>query len=374
MHRIPLVGSITLVVLILLPVAAVANGSISVKTNTHDFVPGLVAPAPKSAEPVVTAASNSQPWRIRIEDNHLESEVDLPLDVIAPPVAFAGDIAAPQLTVVLVLTRLGFVLDPADVVYPSATEPVPQSGKIVISRAPGVVIVADGKSEIVKTRAATVKDVLAEKQITLDADDRVEPANETKLVANLSITVVRVEIKQEKETESVKFETTYKDDGARYVGEEVVKTAGSEGKLEKTFKVTFEDGKEINREQSGSKTITEAVDKLVLRGTKVKPPPAAPKAPAPSTGPATGTYADLINAAATKYNVSAQDLKQIMMCESGGYRFAQSGSYYGLFQFSKSLWAGSWNPYRNEDIFTTNQIFAAALYISMGHRDAWPSC
>lgn len=360
--------------LILLPVAAVANGSLSVKTNTHNFVPGLIAPVPVSTEPVVTAVSTSQPWRIRIEDNQLESTVELPLDVIAPPVAFAGDVAAPTLTVAHVLSRLGFVLDPADVVYPSATEPAPQSGKIVISRAPGVTIIADGKSENVKTRAATVKDILAEKQIKLDDDDRVEPAAETKLIANLSIKVVRVEVKEEKETEAIKFETKYQDDATRYKGEEYIKTAGVEGKLEKTIKITLEDGKEIKREETNSKTITEAVDKLVLRGTKDKPKPPAPKTPPPSTGPATGTYADLINAAATKYGVDAQDLKGIMMCESGGYRFAQNGSYYGLFQFSKSLWAGSWNPYRNEDIYTTNQIFAAALYISMGHRGAWPNC
>ena len=382
MHRLPLVGSLTLVVLILSPVAAVANGNLGVRTNAHDFKPGLIAPVPVEPTALGPVVNTNQPWKLRIEDNFLESDVALPQDLaqnlVSTPVAYAGEIAAPQLTVAHVLSRLGFVLDPADVVYPVATEPAPRAGKIVISRAPGVTIAADGKVETVKTRAASVKDVLAEKQITLDGDDRVEPAAETKLIANLSIKVVRVEIKEEKEKETVKFATIYKDDATRYKGEEVIKTAGVNGELEKTLKITLEDGKEIKRDLAGKKTTKEAVDKVVLRGTKPKPapkpsPPSSPKTP-PASGPASGAYADLINAAAAKYGVNAQDLSGIMLCESGGYRFAQSGSYYGLFQFSKSLWSGSWNPYRNEDIFTTNQIFAAALYISLGGRGAWPNC
>jgi hypothetical protein len=53
----------------------------------------------------------------------------------------------------------------------------------------------------------------------------------------------------------------------------------------------------------------------------------------------------------------------VMMCESKGEdALVNRGGDSGLFQFSPSLWKGTWNTYRNQSILDPKaQIFAAAL-------------
>jgi uncharacterized protein YabE (DUF348 family) len=339
MNKAHYTGIVTLVVLGLFPLTTGAQS---------------VAPGDNASQTDPTVTTNKLP-EIRIVDNRLESRV------------FLADLSPEADTVAEVLSALGYTVAPEDVVFPALAEAAPFFGMIQIERAPGVSIAADGKSLEVKTRAPNVAGLLAEKGITLDDDDRVEPAAESAVVPNMSVRVVRVSSKEEKEKEAIAFETTYQDDATRYQGEEAVKTEGKMGEKEKTYKLVLEDGTRVKRELTQEKVLIEPVTKVVLRGTKVKP---APKAPA--TGPASGPFQDLINDAATKYGVSAQDLMKVMLCESSGYRWADNGAgNLGLFQFSRGMWSESWNSYRSSDIFSTDQIYAAAQAFSLGMRGRW---
>ena len=274
-----------------------------------------------------------------------------------------------QATVVSTLLALGYTLDKPDVVYPALEEPAPWYGRIYIQRAPGIVLKFDDTVRELKTGAATVEQLLAEQKVTLDEDDRVEPDKSTAIAANMTVQVIRVETKEEVETEEIGFETDIQEDDGRYVDEEVVATAGVAGTKEKTFKVTYEDGKEAGRELVSEEITVEPVTKVVLKGTKSRP---AASKPAQSSGPAVGPFADLINDAAAMYGQSAQELMSVMLCESGGYQWADNhAGNYGLFQFSKSLWTGSWNSYRSSDIMSTDQIYAAAQAWSLGMRGHW---
>jgi hypothetical protein len=59
---------------------------------------------------------------------------------------------------------------------------------------------------------------------------------------------------------------------------------------------------------------------------------------------------------------------RMMMRESGGQRFAGSGTAFkGLFQYHIGTWAASWNPWRHDDIYDgSSQIFATAYAIHKG--------
>jgi uncharacterized protein YabE (DUF348 family) len=341
MNKAHYTGIVTLIVLGLFPLTAGAQ---------------TVAPGDSASQTEPTVTTNKLP-EIRIVDNRLESRV------------FLADLSPEADTVAEVLTVLGYTVAPEDVVFPALAEAAPFFGMIQIERAPGVSITADGKNLEIKTRAPNVAGLLAEKGITLDDDDRVEPAAESVVVPNMSVRVIRVESKQEKEKEAIAFETTYQDDATRYQGEEAVKTEGKMGEKEKTYKLVLEDGVRVTREIVEEKVLIEPVTKVVLRGTKIKPVPKTP----PSTGPATGPHQDLVNAAATKYGVNAQELMRVMLCESNGYQWSvdSSKTYYGLFQYRKSLWEGSWNPYRDSDILSTDQIAATAYAWSIGMRGHW---
>lgn len=322
----------------------------------------IAPPTEVAADPTVEASVSESGFReVTIIENGLESRARLKVD---PSTGETGD------SVGQVLLALGFVLDKPDIVYPSLTTPTPWYGRIYIRRAPGVTLAFDGTVRELKTGATTVEQLLAEQKVTLDKDDRVEPAKLAAITPNMRIEVVRIETKEESEQEAIAFETETQDDAGRYVGETAVKVAGAEGLKEKKFKVVLENGKEVSRELVKEEVLKEPITKVVLQGTKPKPAPAAPKPVA--SGPVVGPYADLIMAAAQQYGQDPHELMDVMLCESGGYRWANNGAgNLGLFQFSEGMWSESWNVYRGSDIYSTDQIPAAALAWSLGMRGRW---
>ena len=87
-----------------------------------------------------------------------------------------------------------------------------------------------------------------------------------------------------------------------------------------------------------------------------------------------GQWMPIIRVAAAKYHVSAGGMYRMMMRESGGRRYAGSGSAFkGLFQYHTGTWAAGWNPYRHDSIYDgSSQIFATAYAISRGMgRQMW---
>ena len=92
-----------------------------------------------------------------------------------------------------------------------------------------------------------------------------------------------------------------------------------------------------------------------------------------STSPGHGPWWPLIQSAAGKYDVNAGGMYRLMMVESGGNDSSgKHGQYMGLFQYSTSVWRGSWNPWRQASIFDGDaQIRATALAIHLGHGPGW---
>jgi Transglycosylase SLT domain len=76
------------------------------------------------------------------------------------------------------------------------------------------------------------------------------------------------------------------------------------------------------------------------------------------------------------YPQTLDKMYRVMMCESSGNPNAvsPSGTYVGLYQYARSTWRGSWNPYRNNSIWDAkSQIYATAKAWSIGMQSAW-SC
>ncbi|MFH0830578.1 MAG: G5 domain-containing protein [Parcubacteria group bacterium] len=325
----------------------------------------LQARAQNASAPSITASVAGGPFReVTIVDNKLENRARLKVDATAAGV----NGAVPDASVGQVLLALGFVLDKPDVTYPALSSPTPWYGRIYIQRAPGVFLKFDGKLRDLKTGASTVEQLLAEQKVILDEDDRVEPAKQTAIAANMTIEVIRIETKETTEQETIGFETQTQDDSSRYSGDEAVKVAGADGVKEKKYKLTLENGKEVKRDLVLEKVIKEPVTKIVLVGTKARPAPSKTV----TSGPVVGPFADIVMDAAKKYGQDAHELMRVMLCESGGYRWADNGGgNLGLFQFSRGTWSQSWNSYRSSDIFSTDQIYAAAQAWSLGMRGRW---
>ena len=104
-------------------------------------------------------------------------------------------------------------------------------------------------------------------EVEVDEDDRIEPALTEKIQDGMEITVRRVEVKEEVETEEVPYETEYQDTDSLYQGETQVKTEGTPGEKEVTYLVTYVDGEEESREKDSEEVTKEPVSEVVLRGT-----------------------------------------------------------------------------------------------------------
>ncbi len=84
------------------------------------------------------------------------------------------------------------------------------------------------------------------------------------------IEIEKVEIATEIDKEPIKFQTKTEDSDKLYVGETKVKQKGQDGVRTNTYEVKTFEGEEVERSVVSSTVTTEPVDKIILKGTKVK--------------------------------------------------------------------------------------------------------
>ena len=74
--------------------------------------------------------------------------------------------------------------------------------------------------------------------------------------------------------QKIKYETEYVESNAYYEGDKVVTRAGKNGKARVTARLTKHNGKVVERDVLSKKVITEPVNEIIAKGTKIKPPTA----------------------------------------------------------------------------------------------------
>jgi len=230
------------------------------------------------------------------------------------------------------LTELGIRADTANLSV-SRSQPLGRAGLAVTITSPkNISVTVDGATKTVASNGSTVADALQQLEVTLGAQDRVNPAPETALTEGLAVTVNRVEKKTVNETQPVAFKVTNQDDGNLAKGTKQVTTKGVAGEQTVTFEEVWVDGKLESRNQTGAQVTKNPVDQVVAVGTKVAAPPPAAAAPAspPPAGNTSGVGLNLTNAGMWD---------RIAQCESGGNWHINTGNgYYGGLQFSASTW------------------------------------
>lgn len=144
-----------------------------------------------------------------------------------------------------------------------------QTTEIRIKRAVSINVTADGTQRQFMTNKDTIGEALSDGGIALGASDRIEGAAASdKVTAGTILNIVRVEEKTEVITEDVAYETVRKDSATVLKGKETVQTEGVLGKLQKSYKLYYENGTEVKRELIESSVVQKPVTKVVLVGTK----------------------------------------------------------------------------------------------------------
>ncbi|HAT1196124.1 TPA: DUF348 domain-containing protein [Corynebacterium striatum] len=221
---------------------------------------------------------------------------------------------------------------------------------------PKIVKINDGgKITYTNIAAKTVKDVIEERGIDVDEDDRVFPSMDTPIVNGMSIKVDQVSTTFYDATEEFEAEPTFVDDPELEEGNEEVRVEAVKGQRNVTRKLVMKDSAKESDEIVKEKVINEPVAATIARGTKK--PAAGAAAPAVADG-------------------SVWD--SLAQCESTGNWAINTGNgFSGGLQFTPSTWAGfggtayapeAWQATREQQIAVAEKVQAAQGW------GAWPAC
>lgn len=140
---------------------------------------------------------------------------------------------------------------------------------IYIKRAVPMNIYADGKEQTIYSSKPTVFEALQSSTLAFTMYDRVIGARlPDKLREGMKLSLVRVSDKLVTQKEQVAYSTIKRESKELASGEEKLVRNGAEGLKEKTFRILFENGKEIARQLVKESLISAPEDRVVEYGNK----------------------------------------------------------------------------------------------------------
>jgi uncharacterized protein YabE (DUF348 family) len=190
-----------------------------------------------------------------------------PVDVSLNGMLFVA--SAERETVGEFLAEKNISLGEKDYIFPSRDVKIFPGQNIIIRRALPVAVDVDGKEIKLDTLGTTVRDAILEADVTLSHADKISPGLDSPLNADLDIVVTRINFEEIAVEESIPFQTVEKEDSTVLWRKKETKQKGEKGIREKTYKITYTNGKETNRTLLGSKITKEPVSQIEVVGTKI---------------------------------------------------------------------------------------------------------
>lgn len=131
-----------------------------------------------------------------------------------------------------------------------------------------VKIVVKGEETQFTTFKKTVKELLEERNIKYDSDDKITPGLDMEVKDYMEIKVVEVTTNQQVEKEELPFEVKMEDDDTLLKGKTTVAQEGEAGSKELTYDLTYEDGKLVSKKLSKEVISKKPIEKIVKNGIK----------------------------------------------------------------------------------------------------------
>ena len=153
-----------------------------------------------------------------------------------------------------------------DRVFPGLDQKI-QSDWIIIEKGKRVVIKVDGRELKYISWAGTVGDLLAEAGISF-GDDLINLPLEQRVSEGLSVEITRVDRTLVNEEVSIAAKTVYKSDATLALGKKKVQTQAKDGKKLITYEVIFHDGTEVSRRLVSETILVQPVAGVILKGTR----------------------------------------------------------------------------------------------------------
>ena len=140
---------------------------------------------------------------------------------------------------------------------------------IRVTKAIDIEVKADGKIQTFHTLPLTADEAIAMAEVTVGKNDIVEPEGSTMLKTGDRVVVKRVTFKKVSRKVTVPYEVVYKEDASIRIGDMKLTQEGRDGRLKKTYRVKYIDGKEDSRKLIATKTLKQVKDKTYSYGTDI---------------------------------------------------------------------------------------------------------
>lgn len=167
-----------------------------------------------------------------------------------------------------VLDEQSIQLHPKDTISRPLNSSLGDGDRIVIVRAVPVKVSLDGTTKVHFTTKAKVEEAISELGVTLEKDDKVTPALDSEVSANLNIQIVRVNKQTVQKKEAIPFKVVKKEDATLLKGKTKVVQQGTQGLVIHSIEKVFEDGKFVAKRWVGKEVSKNAKPKIVAVGTK----------------------------------------------------------------------------------------------------------
>ncbi len=174
-------------------------------------------------------------------------------------------------TVADILEKSGITLKEGDSLSPRKNEAITEATDIMITSGFPVTVKVDGEKQVVGFPGGTVAEALEMGDISYSADDIIKPALDTVLTKKTTVTIKRVEYKEESETVTTDIPTEIQYSPDMYEDESKVTQKGKKGQEKVTYLVKYIDGERASATETARETLKEAKPKIITKGTKERP-------------------------------------------------------------------------------------------------------
>lgn len=171
-------------------------------------------------------------------------------------------------TVQEMLTEQGIEIGEHDLISASLTDRVKKHERIEVRHAVPVTVAVDGRRLELQTTADTVGQLLEQADIELGALDIVEPGLDKSIRANDEIQIARIEKRVESETELIPYDIITREDPALARGKERIVQEGQDGLVEHVYERVYKDGQLLEEHLVESRTQRDVADQIVAVGTR----------------------------------------------------------------------------------------------------------
>lgn len=130
-----------------------------------------------------------------------------------------------------------------------------------------ITLVVNNNEQIVSTFKSKVKDLLDENNISYDNDDKIIPSLNSKLKDKMTIKVIDIAKKTEKEFRDIPYDTQIIEDKNIEKGKIQIDADGQNGKKELLYETVYHDGKLVEKKLSKEIILKDPINKIVKKGT-----------------------------------------------------------------------------------------------------------